>query len=328
MKATYRTILSALLGTASVLASGAGTLARAAEDGEESATAASGLVERGIALRRGGDDAAALPLFQEAERLEPSSTRVMVHLAAVYQALGQWEQADRYLTRALRDPNEAYVHKHQAMLAEARRTVEAHIARLRLTGGPEGTEVRLNGKSIGTLPMTETTRIEAGVYTLEASLAGHYPVTRSIALAGGALAQETVELTPHRKRELAVVRDAEPVVEDGDSHWLAWTLGGLAAASAGGTVFAWAKREQHAELWNDNERCLSTTRTRGQLCGSELDKGERAETWMWIGGAATVVFSGAAIGSLWLDERSDDVAESASVSCGVGLAAVQCAGRF
>lgn len=328
MKATYRTILSALLGTATVLGSGAATLAHA-EEGEESASSAAALIDRGIALRRAGDDAGALPLFQQAEKLEPSSTRVMVHLAAVHQALGQWEQADRYLSRALSDPAEPYVQKHQAMLAEARRTVDAHIARLRLMGGPPGTEVRLNGKSLGTLPMTETARVEAGVYTLEASLPGHYPVSRSVALAGGALAQETVELTPHRKRELAVAQPAEPVADSGGSRWLTWTLGGLAVASAGGTVFAWVKREQHADAWNDNDRCLSSTRTRGQLCGPELDKGERAETWMWIGGAATAVFTGAAIGSLWLgDSGSDAAAEAAAVSCGVGLAAVQCAGRF
>src|SRR5690606_9733427 len=111
-----------------------------------------------------------------------------------------------------------------------------------------------------------------GVYTLEASLPGHYPVSRSVALAGGALAQETIELTPHQngKRALPVSREAEPAADTNDSHWLTWTLGGLAVASAGGTVFAWVKREQHADVWNDNDRCLSTTRTRGQLCGDEL----------------------------------------------------------
>lgn len=326
MNARYRTALSALLGIASLLASGVGAPAQA-QDADEKPNEAAALVDRGIALRRAADDAGALPLFQQAERLEPNSKRVMVHLAAVYQALGRWEQADLYLGRALRDPSDPYVQKHQAMLAEARRTVDAHIARLRIAGGPPGVEVRLNGKAIGTLPIEETARIQAGIYTIEATLPGYYPVSRSLALAGGTLTQETIELAPHEKRELAVTRDAEPIAKEGNSRWLAWTFGGLAVAAAGGTVFAWAKREQHAEVWNDNDRCLSSTRTRGQLCGDELDKGERAETWMWIGGAATVVLTGASIGSAWLGSPGDETSDSA-MSCGLGFGALQCAGQF
>src|SRR4051794_29587799 len=41
--------------------------------------------------RMAGDDARALELFQRAEKQEPDSARVRVHLAATYQALGEWE---------------------------------------------------------------------------------------------------------------------------------------------------------------------------------------------------------------------------------------------
>lgn len=328
MKAIHGQLLSVVLGTVAALAQGAPGVAHAAEDDQSVSTEASGLIDRGIALRRAGDDEGALPFFRQAEKLEPDSTRVLVHLAATYQALGQWEQADRYLTRALRDPSDPYVQKHQATLAAARRTVDGHIARLRLSGGPPGTQVRLNGKLLGTLPMSETLRLEAGIYTLEASLPGHYPVTRSVALAGGTLAQESVELAQRDgKREIASV-PAEPGPEvSSGTNWLAWTFGGLAVGAAAGTVYAWVKREQHAEAWNDNDECLSPTQTRGQLCGAELDAGEQAETWMYIGGAATAAFTAAAIGSIWLgapDEPGADIA----LSCGVGLAALHCAGRF
>ena len=136
VKAIRRRILSVVLGALAALAQGEHGVALAAE-GEESASSEAGeLIDRGIALRRSGDDEGALPLFVQAEKLEPDSTRVLVHLAATYQALGQWEQADRYLARALRDPTDPYVQKHQGTLAAARRTVDGHIARLRLSGGP------------------------------------------------------------------------------------------------------------------------------------------------------------------------------------------------
>jgi len=99
---------------------------------------------------------------REAERVEPDSTRVRVHLAAVYQALGNWEAADRYLTLALQDPSDPYVQKHQAILANARRTVDGHIGALELTGGPRGTEILLNGRLVGRLPLQQTIRVQAG----------------------------------------------------------------------------------------------------------------------------------------------------------------------
>lgn len=328
MKAIHGRILSVVLGTVAALAHGEPGVAHAAEEEEGASTEASSLIDRGIALRRAGDDEAALPLFVQAEKLEPESTRVLVHLAATYQALGQWEQADRYLMRSLRDPSDPYVKKHQATLAAARRTVDGHIARLRLSGGPAGTQVRLNGKLLGTLPLNDTMRLEAGIYTLEASLPGHYPVTRSVALAGGALAQESVELARRDSKREVAPAPAEPAAKvSSGTNWLAWTFGGLAVGAAAGTVYAWSKREQHADAWNDNDECLSPTQTRGELCGDELDAGEQAETWMYIGGAATAAFTAAAIGSIWLG-GSDEPGTDTALSCGVGLAAVHCAGSF
>lgn len=300
---------------------------------DEARAEAEALVERAIALRRSGEDAQALPLFQEAEQLDPASVRVLVHLAAAHQALGQWEAADRYLTRALAEPSDPYIQKHQGTLAAARRTIDAHIGQLRVSGGPRGTEIRLNGRLIGTLPLEQAARIEAGIYTLEARLPGHYPVTRSVALAGGTIVQESIELSPLSPQPPgAVPVPAASALDEGASGsggatWLTWTFGGLAAAAGAVTVGAWVERERHADRWNDDARCTSPNETREQLCGSELRDGERAETLMWIGGAAAVAFTGAAIGTLWIG-GSKEAPEQISLRCGVGLAQLACAGRF
>ena len=297
------------------------------------------LLDRGIAYRRNGEDAEALPLFQRAEQLAPESTRVKVHLAATYQALGQWEAADRYLTRALEDPADPYIQKHQATLAAARRTIDAHIAQLRILGDQPGVEVRLNGRVIGSLPIAETVRIEAGIYTLEARLEGYYPITRSVALAGGAFVRETVELTPRSASApsptaaAASPRPTEASAVEADvskaPSWLTWTFAGLAVGGAAVTVAAWISRENHADTWNDDDQCQGGGQTRGQLCSDELDAGQTAETWMWIGGASAVAFTGAAIGSyLWLDSPSHERPLEAGVHCGIGLAQLSCAGRF
>jgi hypothetical protein len=301
---------------------------------EELSPEVSDLVERGIALRRAGDDARALELFKQAEKHDPNSTRVQVHLAATYQALGNWEQADRYLNLSIRNPDDPYVQKHQAVLAAARRTIDGHIGTLQVSGGPEGTEVRLNGRSIGTLPIEEPVRVEAGIYTLEARLPGHYPVTRSVALAGGTLVREALTLTPVGKGDVdgepppPVGRvEAEP--ESRGASWLTWTFGGLAVAAGIGTALAWSTRERHVENWNDDSQCLRAGQTRGEVCASERDSGDRAETWMWIAGAATGAFTVASVISFWADS-SGDATEPADTAfdCGIGLGQLSCAGRF
>jgi tetratricopeptide (TPR) repeat protein len=293
----------------------------AAEPGDEDAAS---LVEKGIALRHAGEDAQALPLFERAEKLDPSSVRVKVHLAATHQALGEWEAADRYLTAALQDPTDAYIQRHERTLAAARRTIDGHIGTLRLIGGPPGTEVRLNGQLLGTLPLEQTIRVEAGIYSLEATLPGHYPVTRSVALAGGTSTRESIQL--------ARLSAPSPVGErvrasSGGSNWLTWTFGGLALGAGAVTAVAWATREKHADAWNDDSQCLVPGKTRESVCGDELDAGKRAETGMWIGAGATLVFAVASISTLWFSGDSSET-PSAALGCGLGLGQIACSGRF
>jgi hypothetical protein len=287
------------------------------------------LITKGIALRRAGEDARALELFQQAERLQPDSTRVQVHLAASYQALGHWEAADRYLTLALADPSDPYIQKHQGTLAAARRTIDGHIGSLQLVGGPRGTEIRLNGRLVGTLPIAQTLRIEAGIYTLEARLPGHYPITRSVALAGGALARESITLSPRGADVRPVVAADERPVEEGSSRltWLPWTFTGLAVGAGVVTVAAWAQRERHVDRWNDDSECLRPGQTRGDVCAEERRDGDRAETWMWIGAATTGAFAAASVVTFWLGDRSKEEPMSA-LRCGVGFAQIGCAGQF
>ncbi len=296
---------------------------------QQSEDDADALVARGIALRRTGQDGEALKSFQRAEVLEPGSARVQVHLAATHQALGEWEAADRYLTRALAQSADPYIEKHQSTLAAARRRIDTHIGSLQVSGGPPSTEIRLNGRLIGTLPIAETVRVEGGIYTLEARLAGHYPVTRSIALAGGSLVRESIRLQSLSVAGLPARREeqAEGPANPAGSKWLTWSFAGLSVAAGAGTAAAWLTREQYVDTWNDDDRCLRQGQTREQVCGDERDDGERAETWMWIGVAATGGFAAATLVSWWA-QSDEEPNPTVGFDCGVGLGQVRCAGRF
>ena len=289
--------------------------------------AAAELIERAITLRRAGDDVSALEALLHAEKLAPRSSRLQVHLAAVYQALGRWEDADRYLSLALGNPDD-YVQRHQAVLAAARRTIDQHMGSLQLSGGPEGTEVWLNGRSIGKLPIEDVVRVEAGIYNLEARRDGYYTITRSVALAGGALTRESVQLSP----ELGHVATKEqasvaPVDESSGPRWLGWAFAGLAVGAGVGTVVAWSVREEHVDNWNDDSQCLRPGQTRGEVCADERSQGDTAETWMWISGIATGAFAAASVITFALTD-TDTESPIANVGCGVGIGAVTCSGRF
>jgi hypothetical protein len=285
------------------------------------------LIARGIEARKAGDDARALELFQRAEKLEPDSARVRVHLAAAYQALGDWESADRYLTLAVNDSADPYVQANQSILTSARRSIDAHIGTLEISGGPPGTEIWLNGRSIGTLPLQKKLRIQSGSYTLEARLKGYYPLSRGVTLAGGALVRESVQLG----REIQAPPVSPPAARDvsvqNDTRWLTWTFAGLTAVAGGTTAVAWTARERHVGNWNDDERCLKPGLTRDQSCHSEHEAGDRAETWIWIGGVATGVFAAATLVSYSLGGKGAEATDSA-LSCGIGLGQALCSGRF
>jgi tetratricopeptide repeat protein len=325
----YRCRLGTALLSLALLAPTSNVFARApAPKAEASPTDEAGaLVERGIALRRAGNDAEALKLFQQAEQLDPDSTRIQVHLAATHQALGEWEAADGYLSRALAHPDDPYVQRHEATLAAARHTIDGHIGLLELTGGPRGAEVRLNGRLVGTLPIDQTLRVKAGIYTMEARLPGHYPVTRSVALAGGVLVRESIELAPLSPRARAFRPEDQASDASTGRNWLGWTFTGLAVGAGVVTGAAWLTREQHADRWNDDEQCLRPGLTREQACGNERSAGERANTWMLIGATTTGAFAAAALVSYWVN-RQDEEAPGTALNCGVGLGQVQCAGRF
>jgi tetratricopeptide repeat protein/PEGA domain-containing protein len=298
-------------------------------------------VARGIALRAEGKDSEALQAFQQAEAIDPSSVRVQIHLATVYQALGNWLLADEYLSKALARQNHPYINRHRQVLEDAKRVIDSNIGRLEVDGEPPGAEVSLSGRALGTLPLAEPVRSTVGSYVLEVRSPGYYPLRRPISIVGGGLVRESVHLQP-----MPVDEPGRPVASDvagGASVggmeeappsrvWLTWTFAGAAivagTTAAGAVIF----REVHAERWNDDTRCLDTVKTRAEMCGDERDKVETAETVAWVsGGLAGLFLVGAAVNAFAFQPEAGSPPASAGLElqgCGVGLAGASCFGRF
>lgn len=285
-------------------------------------------------LRREGKDEAALSAFEEATTLDPESARARVHLAAAHQALGHWPEADALLAELLQQTDEAYVQRHQATLLRAQEFVGRHLGTLLLAGQPEGAEVKVDGRSLGKLPLTKALRLAVGSYQLEVTRPGYYPLQRPIHIGAGGTLRESVALAP-----LAEAAPLAPLARESAAaapsslaapRWLAWSLTGLAAGGAVATGVAWGVRNHHAAHWNSDD-CLQPGRRRGEVCAGERDDGRRAEQLAYVGGVATLLLAaGATVSWTLLEPPASEAsaAGAAALSCGLTLGFGACAGSF
>ena len=321
------------LAFACAIATGSGT-ARAQAPAEAGASdgAADGLVESGIELRRNGRDEEALAVFAKALKQAPDSTRIKVHLAATYQALGQWVEAERYLREAASDPDDAYIRRHRATIEKAYAFIEQRLGSLDVVGGPEGAELVLSGRPVGQLPLAQPVRVPIGSYLLEVRKPGYYTVSRPVSIGGGAMLRESVVLGDREQQAAGggPARDGGPVEADtgaGSPRWLTWTLGGAGVGALALSAVAFGVREKHAARWNSDD-CTAPGLTRGEVCQAELDSGHSAERWGIGAAIASGVFFGGALTNYFL-ERREPTTETVRVDgCSLGLGAAHCFGSF
>lgn len=325
------------LAFACALATGSGA-ARAQSPTEDVATdgaadnAPDSLVESGIELRRHGRDEEALAVFVRALKQAPDSTRIKVHLAATYQALGQWVEAERYLREASSDPDDAYIRRHRATIEKAYAFIEQRLGSLDVVGGPEGAELVLSGRPVGQLPLTEPLRVPIGSYLLEVRKPGYYTVSRPISIGGGAMLRESIVLGEREPTELAASPASEraPIEANnrsGSPRWLTWTLGGAGVGALAISAVAFGIREKHAARWNSDD-CTAPGLTRGEVCQGELDSGRSAET-VGVGAAiASGVLFGGALTSYLLERRAPRTETVRVDGCRLGLGTASCFGSF
>jgi hypothetical protein len=297
------------------------------------------LMARGIQSREAGHDTEALDFYRQALAIEPENPRVLAHLGATYHALGRWVSAHTYLAQALQYVGDSYIQRHRGELEEAMSTVADHIGFLEVYGAPAGAEALLNGQLVAGLPMSAPVPVVVGSYLLEVRLKGHYTLGRPIAIGKRVLTREEVELAPHAAEASSgtapalgattgpVARDAADAPAPSGTNWWPWAFGGLSVAAVATSVVAWERREHYAERWNDDDACLGVGVSRQQRCGADLERGQRAETVLWMSGAAAGLFAAGAVLSVFLSSPDESV-QSGSVRCAPGVGGAACFGSF
>lgn len=302
-------------------------------------------IQQGIALRRAGNDEAALTLFTNLAQTYPDSVRVLLHVTTAAQATGRWLVAYNYLQKALLHQNEPYFIRYRSAIKSIEDTTAQHVGQFRAVGAPIGAEVRISGELVGTLPMSDPKPLEVGQYVLEVTKPGFYPLRRTIAVApGGALTQEAVELRVGTPATNALGTDAtgarsssSPDPRDAaprpwwHARWLTWTLASVTVASATTATVALVYRNNRADHWNSSD-CLDGMKTREESCGDVHDQISTAQNVAIGTGVAALIFGGATVTQAILSSERTPVASASKsgpgVRCSPGLASIACFGSF
>jgi tetratricopeptide (TPR) repeat protein len=151
------------------------------------------LIRRGVAEREQGHDQTALELFRQAfERYRTPRAEAQMGLA--YQALGRWGEADQHVRAALAVGNDPWVSTNRRVLEQALAVVGQHVGILDVISNVAGTEVLVDGRLIGELPLRTPLRLSAGTAVVQVRAEGYAHVQRPVSVIAGQLTRETFDL--------------------------------------------------------------------------------------------------------------------------------------
>jgi hypothetical protein len=288
-------------------------------------------VQRGLDLRRVGDDATALAEFKLAEHSMPIA-RVRAQIGLALQALGRWRDAEEVLIRVLAEESDPWTLEHREVLHQSLEAVQRHLSWLSIECNVNGAEAAVNGEAAGHLPLAKPIRVVAGNVVLDVRAEGYETVRRTIEVSPGVPARESVELvvaapaaTPPASPVLPMPLTADPGIPRRTAGWTA--LAGGALLLSGGVVAAVVSGVNSAQ-YNDDARCYYGGESRDQRCG--VQRGV-ADATLATAIAAFAAGALATIGGVYLLSSSSGTRAKAgtpAVACLLVPGAVGCRGQF
>jgi PEGA domain len=189
MRARPALSLAFAVGWLATTAGGTIKVARAAAASEDDAA-----IRRGVELRRQGKDQDALEEFRKAYAAA-KTPRALAQIGLAEQALGRWADAEFDLDQAVASKSDPWISKNAVTLTGALDAIRWHLGSLDVIG-PDGAELRVDGRAVGTLPLAKPVRVAIGNLTVEVRKPGFFPATRPVSIAAGELTRESIDLQP------------------------------------------------------------------------------------------------------------------------------------
>jgi tetratricopeptide (TPR) repeat protein len=139
---------------------------------------------QGLKLYKEGDFDAALVQFERAYAVKPNY-KVLYNIAQSYFELRQYVEARDSLTRYLKDGADAIDAERRATVESDLGELQRRIAHLKLTVNVRGAAVYVDGKKVGTTPLTQAVDVSEGQRTVAVESADRGSKQRVVRLAGG-----------------------------------------------------------------------------------------------------------------------------------------------
>jgi hypothetical protein len=311
-----------------------------AQEGSNGATppTADELMAGGVALRKRGEDAEALAVFERAYRLHPSA-RAAAQIALAQQALGHWREAERGLFEALRgsadDADNQWIARNRTYLEESLAAVQSRLAWLDVDSNTPGAEIWIAGELYGRVPLGGPLRVVAGDTTVEARAAGSATVRQTLQVAPGSQSRVALMFSSDSAENERTTRgfDMKPAPTPAPPSSSRRTAGWITLAGSGGLLLVGVAgsvtREWEAQIYNDDRQCGPLVgQTRYDRCKANRDIGSAAQT-VAIGAYAGAAVLGAVAGVLLLGgSRGPSAPASEYVGCTLAGSGLECKGAF
>ena len=191
---------------------------------------------RGLTLYGDGEFLLALVEFERAYQLS-NNYKVLYNIGQVRIQLGRYAKAKEALEEYLKIGGTNLSAERTAAVNKDLTTLAERTASLNVVTSELGADISLDGKVIGTSPLSAPLIVDAGEHNLVLHKAGFYDSAQSVTLAGRDQIDLTVELKPIPIAQTKTFDTRpSPVAPSKPSHtamWVAWGTTGALAATAG-----------------------------------------------------------------------------------------------
>ncbi|HET9955804.1 MAG TPA: PEGA domain-containing protein [Polyangiaceae bacterium] len=275
---------------------------------------------QGLRLYKDGDFDAALVQFERAYTAKPNY-RVLYNVAQTYFQLRQYVESRDAMIQYLKEGGEAIERERRESVNRDLADLERRIAKVTILVNVNGAIVFVDGRKVGTTPLSEPVRVSEGQRTISIESPQRGTRQRLIRVAGGE--EQSLTLTFEAPSVTPSVTPASLSPESGSQlstgFWLT-ALGSVTLAAGAGVTGLLALRAQaenrdQRESWGASASSLQDSRDRAKALALTTDV---------LGGAA-VICAGSAI---YLYFSSTPRQEPAKLSVGLGPSSAELTGSF
>jgi hypothetical protein len=278
--------------------------------------------ERAFELRVIGRVDEALSIMEDAYRTDPSPANAG-QLAALYQAHGDWVEAEEHYQRALAASADPWIVSRRSELERGLSVVAAELATLWIDCEQEGAVLRINGQIRARRAFGVPLRVRAGELVFSVEAPGRVSVQRSLRVMPGSTYREPIRLV-----SVLAAREAIPIRMNLTAHQSAEaridvrSALGLSLIVTGGivlgtSVVGFVLREDAAVRYNRMACPPPTSVALSPDCAG-LAAGEStwgALRWVFLGAGAGLIAGGTGL-MLW---STHSAPRRAARSCGVAF---------